>query len=174
MHPRRKIRDFVGAALNANPHIAPRVEVGRVLTLGLTKLPSVQVYTGRETVTGLLGEGPRLERRVLDVRVEIQVDANSAQRAQDLLDDLAEQIEISVLEDETHGDVAEKTEYRETLPSATADGDRNLVGFLIGFDVTYQLDYGDRDLPDLKGIDAGIDIESETVDQIEAEVELNL
>lgn len=173
MHPRRKIRDFVAAALNANTHIQPVVDVARVLPNPTRKLPTVQVYTGREAVATLLGEAPRLERRVVDVRVEIVVDATTAQRAQDLLDDIAEQVEVTVLEDETHGDVAERTEYRETLVSATAEGDRNLVGLVIGFDVTYQLDYGDRVLEDLTQITAGIDIESETAGQIEADVDFD-
>ena len=43
MHPRRKIRDFVGDALNANQRIAPRVGVGRVIAVGVTKLPSIEV-----------------------------------------------------------------------------------------------------------------------------------
>lgn len=174
MHPRRKIRDFVAAALNANTHIAPVVGVGRVLPIAARKLPSVEVYTGREEVSGLLAEAPRIETRVVDLRVEIQIDATTAQRAQDLVDDLAEQVEKSVLEDETHGDVADRTEYRESIPSVTADGDRNLIGLVIGFDVTYQSEGADRDLPDAEGIDAGIDVESETEDQIEALVELDL
>jgi len=174
VHPRRKIRDFVGAALAANSHISPKVGIGQVLPVPVAKLPSVQVYTGRDFVDDLYSESPRVEKRILDLRVEVQVDATTAQRAQDLLDDIAEQVGFSVLEDETHGDVAERTEYRETLVSVTAEGDRNLVGYVIGFDVTYAFEYPARDLPAALGIDAGIDIESETVDQIEAEVDLDL
>ena len=174
MHPRRKIRDFVAAALNANIHISPPVGVGRVIPIAVRKLPSIEVYTGRESVASLMADAPRLERRVLDLRVEIVIDGTTAKRAQDLLDDIAEQIEVSVLTEETHGGVAEKTEYRETSPSVTAEGDRNVVGFVIAFDVTYTVDYGDRDLPAALTIGADIDIESETVDQIEAEVELDL
>jgi len=175
MHPRRRIRDFVGAALNAHPHMPGKpVGVGRVLPLPVRKLPSIEVYTGTERVTGLLAEAPRIETRVVDLRVEIVIDATTAQRAQDLLDDIAEQIEAVVLADETHGDVASRTEYRETTPSVTADGDRNVVGFVIGFDVTYQFDYGDRDLEAALRIGGEIDIESETEDQVEAEVEVDL
>ena len=174
MHPRRKIRDFVGAALNANIHIAPVVAIGEVLPIGAAKLPSVQVYTGVERIESLYAEAPRVEKRIVDLRVEIQFDATTAKRAQDLVDDLAEQVSASVLADETQGDVAERTEYRESIPTATGEGDRYLVGLVIGFDVTYAFDYGDRDLPDAEGIDAGIDIESETVDQIEAEIILDL
>lgn len=174
MHPRRKIRDFAGAALNANPHIAPVVAIGEVLPIGTAKLPSVQVYTGVERVDSVYSEAPRVEKRVVDLRVEIQIDATTAQRAQDLVDDLAEQVTFSILEDETHGDVAERTEYRESLPIATGEGDRHLVGLVIGFDVTYAFDYGDRVLPAALGIDSGIDIESEIADQVEADVVLDL
>ncbi len=174
MHPRRKIRDFVGAALNANPHISPVVGIGEVVPIPVVKLPSVQVYTGREVVEGLYSELPRIEIRMLDVRVEVQVAATTGQRAQDLLDDIAEQVSLSVLADETHGDVAERTEYRETLPSITAEGDRYLVGYVIGFDVTYQFDYGTVVHPDLEGMDVEIDIESETDPQIEAQAKVDL
>lgn len=181
MHPRRKIRDFVGAALDANQKIAPRVGIGRVLTLATDKLPSVQVYTGREHVETVFSETPRSEGRIVDLRVEVLVDATTAQRAQDVLDDLAEAIVETVLNDETHGDVASKTEYRETLVSADADGDRNIVGLIIGFDVSYTFEYSiDESLADLEKIAAlddgtgGIDIDSEIADQIEAEVSLDI
>lgn len=174
MHPRRKIRDFVGAALNANQHIQPVVAVGRVIPIPTAKLPSIQVYTGRERVESVYADAPRVEKRIVDLRVEIQVDAATAQRAQDVLDDFAEQITLSILEDETLGDVAERTEYRESIPGVTAEGDRNLVSLAIGFDVTYPFDYGDRTLPDLVKIAADIDIESETEDQVEAKVDLTL
>jgi len=174
MHPRRKIRDFAGAALNANQHITPVVAIGEVLPIGVAKLPSIQVYTGVERVDSLYAEAPRVEKRVLDLRVEIQIDATAASRAQDLVDDLAEQVTFSILEDETHGDVAERTEYRESLPIATGEGDRYLVGLVIGFDVTYAFEFGDRVLPAALGIDSGIDIESETVGQVEGAVIIEL
>ena len=173
MHPRRKIRDFVGAALNANQHIAPVVAVGEVIPIGAAKLPSVQVYTGREEVVDHYSDAPRIEKRVVDLRVELQVDATEAVRAQDVLDDLAEQVGISILADETQGDVAERTEYRETLPSATGEGDRVLVGLIVGFDVTYPFEYGLDDLPDFEGADVDIDIESETDPQIEAQAKID-
>lgn len=174
MHPRRKIRDFVGNALNANQRIAPVVGVGRVIPVGVTKLPSIEVYTGRERVEDLVGEGPRIEKRIVDLRVEIQVDATSASAAQDLLDDLAEQVAFSVLEDETQGGVAWFTEYRETTVGASVEGDRVIVSLIIGFDVTYEFEYGDRVLPDATSIHADIDIESETADQIEEQVIVTL
>ena len=174
MHPRRKIRDFVGDALNANQRIAPRVGVGRVITIGVKKLPSIEVYTGRERVEDLVAEGPRIEKRIVDLRVEIQVDAASASAAQDLLDDFAEQVTFSVLEDETQGGVAWFTEYRETIVGTSSEGDDVIVSLIIGFDVTYEFEYGDRTLPDAKGIDADIDIESETADQIEEQVIVTL
>ncbi len=183
MHPRRKIRDFVAAALSANVHIQPVIGVGRVIPLSTSELPSVEVYTGREVVDSLYSEAPRVEKRIVDLRVELQVDAATAQRAQDTLDDLAEQVAISVLEEETQGDVAERTEYRETLVAAAREGDRDLVGLVIGFDVTYPFEYPTRVLPDAEGIDAktevgglagGVDVESEIADQVEAEVEVDL
>jgi len=174
MHPRRKIRNFVGDALNANQRIAPRVGVGRVIPVGVSKLPSIEVYTGRERVEDLVGEGPRIEKRIVDLRVEIQVDAASASAAQDLLDDFAEQVTFSVLEDETQGGVAWFTEYRETIVGVSSEGDDVIVSLVIGFDVTYEFEYGDRSLPDAKGIDADIDIESETAGQIEEQVIVTL
>ncbi len=181
MHPRRKIRDYVGAALDANQKIAPVVGIGVVIPLATGKLPSVQVYTGREHVETVFSDTPRSEGRVVDLRVEILVDSITAQRAQDVLDDLAEAIVETVLDDETQGDVATKTEYRETEVSADAAGDRNIVGLIIGFDVHYTFEYSiDDSLADLETIAAlddgtgGIDVESEIADQIEAEVELDI
>lgn len=173
MHPRRKIRDFVQAALNANQHISAVVEVGRVIPIAADKLPGISVYTGPEVVDSLMSEAPRIETRVVDLRVELQVDSTTARRAQDLLDDLAEQVTYSILEDETQGDVASRTEYRETLPALTRDGDRVLVGIIIGFDVEYQYEYPDRPLPDFEGADVDIDIESETDPQIEAQAKID-
>ena len=174
MHPRRKIRDFVGDALNANQRIAPRVGVGRVIPIGVTKLPSIEVYTGRERVEDLVGEGPRIEKRIVDLRVEIQVESEKASAAQDLLDDFAEQVTFSVLEDETQGGVAWFTEYRETIVGVSSEGDSTIVSLVIGFDVTYEFEYGDRTLPDAKSIQADIDIESETSPQVEEQVIVTL
>ncbi len=174
MHPRRKIRDFVAAALNANQHLSSVVEVSRAIPISTAKLPSAQVYTGRDRVESLYSEAPRIEKRIVDLRVELQVDATTAQRAQDVLDDIAEQVTFSILEDETQGDVAERTEYRESVPGVDATGDRNIVSLTIGFDVTYSHEYPDRPLPTMDGFDVDIDIESETADQIEAKVELDL
>ena len=174
MHPRRKIRDFVGDALNANQRIAPRVGVGRVIPIGVTKLPSIEVYTGRERVEDLVGEGPRIEKRIVDLRVEIQVESEKASAAQDLLDDFAEQVTFSVLEDETQGGVAWFTEYRETIVGVSSEGDSTSVSLIIGFDVTYEFEYGDRTLPDATSIQADIDIESETSPQVEEQVIVTL
>ena len=174
MHPRRKIRDFVGAALNANQHISAVVGVGRVIPIAAVKLPSIEVYTGRERVEELFSDAPRVEKRIVDLRVELQADATTAQRAQDVLDDIAEQVAIAILEDETLGDIAERTEYRESIPGVTSEGDRHVVSLSIGFDVTYQFEFDPRALPTIAGIVADIDIESETVDQIEAKVKLDL
>ena len=174
MHPRRKIRNFVGDALNANQRIAPRVGVGRVIPVGVTKLPSIEVYTGREIVESLYSEAPRIEIRTLDLRVEIQLEGQEASAAQDLLDDFAEQVTFSVLEDETQGDVAERTEYRETTVGVSSEGDRVFVSIVIGFDVTYSFEYGDRVLPDATSIQADIDIESETAGQVEEQVIVTL
>ncbi len=174
MHPRRRIRTFIGDALNANQQIGPRVGVGRIIPVGTKKLPLIEVYTGRERVESLYAEAPRVEKRIVDLRVEIQVDSTSEQAAQDLLDDFAEQVTFSVLEDETQGDIAERTEYRETLVGASEEGDRVVISLIVGFDVTYPFDYGDRELPDAEGIDADIDIESETADQIEEQVIIEL
>ena len=174
MHPRKKIRKAIVARLQADQRVVPLVDDSRVLPIALAKLPRIGVYTTGERVVGILSEAPRLERRVLDVGVEIHADAESSETTQDFADDLAEQIERVVLEDETQLGVAERTEYRDTKTTASTEGDRVIVGVVLGFDVTYVREHLPVELPDATGMDVDIDIESETAGQIEAQAKVEL
>lgn len=174
MHPRQQIRKSVGDAIDDDRLITQPVKVGEIISIGRTNLPRVVVYTGRERVEELYSDAPRVEKRIVDLRVEIQANAESAEAAQDFLDGIAEGVEAAVVRDETQGGVAERTVYRETTVAASGEGSSMIVALVIAFDVTYPFDYGDRQLPDALGMDADIDIESETVGQIEAKVDLDL
>lgn len=151
-----------------------RVAASRARVTQETHLPRCLVFFGDDTLDRHDSEAPREEVRTAPLRVAFQVDANTGDAGQDLLDDLAEVAEQLVMEDETFAGAANKTAYVRTDATYEREGERVLVGCVLAWDVEYTRTYTPRTLPDAAGADVEIDVPSETPDQVEAEATIEL
>lgn len=177
MHPRKAIRQSIAARLAGDATLQGldvRLAASRARVTQETHLPRCLVFFGDDELVRHDSEAPREEVRTAPLRIVFQVDANSGEAGQDLLDDLAERAEQLVMEDESHGGAAHKSDYVRTDASYDDEGERILVGCILAWDVEYKRQYTPRVLPDATGLDVEIDVPSETPDQIEAQATVEL
>jgi len=115
------------------------------------ELPAVSIYTLNETST-VFSEAPRQLKRVVDLAVEVILQANDT--LDDQIDNLAEEIENAIHLDETiNGTVSDcfmtSSEYIER-----SEGELQTGALVIRFDATYYTDAPEyRPLPNYEGAD---------------------
>jgi len=160
-HARKAIRKVAAATLEALVQgepaggTLPPVEASRVLPLQLAKtFPRTLVYTRQDVFVDEHQRSPYVERRRLRLSVELQAKASSGDGSQDQLDDWAQEIEDAILrvgaertQLEAAGlganDRVEKVLSSDSDATA-ADTQQPLTGLVIGFDVFYLHQPGDR------------------------------
>lgn len=176
-HPRKTIRSSITARLVADAtftSLGMRVAASRIRVTQETHLPRCLVFFSDDDVEREDSISHREETRFAALRIAFQVDADDGDAAQDLLDDLAEIAEQVVMEDETHGGAANRTSYASTEATYEDDGERLIAGCVLTWEVEYPRTYTPRTLPDAEGIDADIDVPSETPGQVEAQADVTL
>lgn len=100
-HLRRQVRDLIFARLVGLPTSGPRVYKGRVFQMSDSTIPGLTLYTTRELVELKSVGYPRLQRRELKVVIEAYAKASS--NAEDILDDMAREVELVLSADNTLG-----------------------------------------------------------------------
>jgi hypothetical protein len=133
----------------------PPVEASRVIPVLLTSVPRALLYTRTDSFVEMVQVSPRVERRRLRLAVELQVDAKSGEGSQDQLDVWAWQVEDAVIRLEGQDavftaaglggeDRIERILYADSDATGGQEGQRTLTGIVIGFDVLYLHQPGDR------------------------------
>ena len=146
-HPRTLIRQAVvgrllaskqteGQTLYATP-AGERVFPGRALPTHVELMPALLVYDDKERVEGEYYQG--LDKRVLTLTVEAQVEAGSAQDLDLLLDALALAVERVVMADPTQNDLAQDTRYAGTEKTRDLEGARPVGWVWLDFEIEYAL-----------------------------------
>lgn len=142
-HLRTQIRDAVAERLTGLPTTADRVHVGRTRTLAAGLDPAILIYTRRETSDtdsqGSMGSAPRLARSLVLI-VEGRANAGGADAAQeleDLLDQIAAEIEPAMVADFSLGGLTQEvtltaTETEIIAPGETHEG-RIALTYRIGY-----------------------------------------
>lgn len=146
-HQRKLIRDAVIATLKAGSTAAgQRVFGNRARMILKNELPAILVYTRNEPVE-ISAESPREFKRSLALSIELIASADDEDTLDDVLDDLAEEVENLLFVDETQGGVATDTILGETEIETAADGEKP-VGMA---KITLTLPYFQRLPADLTG-----------------------
>ena len=135
-HPRTIIRHAVATLLRgANTAAGARVFTTRVDPYRRPELPALAVYTLDESSEVIEGSSPRELKRTLQLAVEAEV--AMAKNVDDVLDDLALQIELALHQDPTWGGVAEDSNLDSTEIQVLGEQDKQVGVVRMVYQVTY-------------------------------------
>lgn len=145
MHQRQVIRTKVKDLLVAGATVAAdRVFPSRILPLRALNLPAIAVYTNDDVVDpDSLQTSPRELTRELEVVIEGWVAAGAVtdpavEQVDDLMDDLAEEIETIMHLDPYLGDTVSESILANTETEIVEEGARTLGLLLMTYSVTYR------------------------------------
>lgn len=140
-HPRKVIRTAVRDALDGATAAGANVFASRVDPYRLQTLPAVGVYSLEESVDDESAEtSPRELTRRLSLVVEGWVTVAGADPADDLLDDLTEEIEAAMDVDRYFGGNAAESILTDTTSERITVGDRDMAMAALVYRVTYRTD----------------------------------
>lgn len=131
---RKAIRQAVAALLSGKTAAGARVFASRATPVWGQELPVVLVYTGSEQSV-VFNAAPKEYRRT--VRVVVEAVAKAAEGVDDLLDDMAEQIEQAVALDDTLGGTASDCQVAQVDMDVVDGGEQPMAACRITFDVQY-------------------------------------
>ena len=133
MHQRKLIRHAITAALLGATDAKKRVFPTRKVNHLLAELPVIAVYTLNDDSE--LGDEPRELDRKLEILIECMVE--SKENVDDLMDDLAEQVEAAMNIDYTFGCLCHRSNLISTDLDSIEDSDRE-IGII---EMTYLVEY---------------------------------
>lgn len=136
MHNRQAIREAVGAMLLGLPTTGANVFQTRAYDFNQKSLPALAIYTTTETSErdSFQYTGDGLER-VLTIVIEGYAAAKSD--TDDILDDIAEEVEVAMAADYFIGDLVRSSHLLSTEISITGEGS-NIAGVVT---LTYEASY---------------------------------
>lgn len=153
-HPRAAIREAVVALLRGTTLACDRVFANREKPIdATTPLPVLLIYTPDEKRGEIQNEagGPKLISRVLTLEVQVLSQAHGP--FQDLIDDVALQVENAIGSDPTLGGLADDITYLDTSLHPVEEMGRALIGAAIHYEVEYTTDESPAEDLELQGLD---------------------
>lgn len=146
-HIRQQIRAHVAARLANLPTTADRVYVGRTRALGADYDPTLLIYSRDESSARVASKAGRATlERVTQLYIEARVTA--AAPPDDLLDQIAAEVEIAMAADTRLGGLALDSVPAATSIETSSDGGAHIGSCRLEYRVRYwapQLDPGDTD-----------------------------
>lgn len=140
-HPRKLLRHAAVGQLKGRTAAGQRVQGTRVRVDRKTKLPAIAVYTTREPIDPGSGEStPRELRRWTELRIVTWLELREQSDdddAQDLADDMAEQIEAAMDSDRSIGGTAGDCVLTDTELDIDPGGDPLVGKMTMTYTVTY-------------------------------------
>lgn len=153
-HRRSEIREAVVALLRGATLARERVYANREKPIdATTPLPLLLIYTPdekRDEVQNQAG-GPKLITRMLTLEVQILTQAHGP--FQDLIDDVALQVENVIGADPRLGGLADDVTYLDTSLHPVEEFGRALIGATIHYEVEYTTDESPADDAQRQGLD---------------------
>jgi hypothetical protein len=134
-HARKQIRDAVRERLQILTSDYS-IFVSRVYPLEEGKLPAILIYTKSEEVEYQNIKQPRTQGRTLAVAIEIYVKANL--NSDNVVDDIARQIEELIGADVTLGSLVKDIKLQKIEISITGAGDVPVCTALMTYEVMYR------------------------------------
>lgn len=135
-HLRTQIRNAVAAKLAGLPTTGDRVYIGRTRPLTKNYEPSLLIYTPGETSRrAAAGSPPILERPAI---VVIEGRVSMAGVPDDMLDQIAAEVEAAMTSDLSLGGLAYNLQFQATDVDTKSEGERQLGGIRLAYLVTYR------------------------------------
>lgn len=139
MHERRAIREAIRTQLTGETAAGARVFETRQAPLRTDELPAIAIYTEDESVDPASGStAPRELRRTVNIAIEAW--ARAAADVDDVLDELALEIETAMDSDLEFGGTAYHSVLLSTEVGLKLDGDRPMGAIRLVYAVTYHTD----------------------------------
>lgn len=142
-HLRRQIRDAAKAALTGLTTTGSRVYTGRSRPLGRAHQPSLLIYTPQETSRRAVNGHPPILERTVQLMIEGRV--SNANEPDDLLDDIAKEVEAAMWTNRALGGLVFNTRLGATDSVTEAEGERQIGGIRLTYEVTFQTPEGAAD-----------------------------
>ncbi len=134
MHQRKQIRDKVVSLLIEKTDAGHKIFPSRVIPIEEQTLPSIQVYANSET-SEIWQEAPREYERKLSLSV--QITAQAGDQLEDVLDQIAEQVENVLRQDHTLGELCRDIVLAGTELTINQNGDTLIGSCNITYDILY-------------------------------------
>lgn len=133
-HIRKLIRDNIETTLTGLSTTGSNVFASRVYPIQSGKMPGLCIYTSSETVEAQTIKPPRGLIRSLEVSVEAYVENASAD---DVLDQVAAEVEAAMTSDLTRGGNAKDTRMVSFEADFAGDGERPVVVGRFIYEIVY-------------------------------------
>lgn len=134
-HPRKLIRQAVAAQLAGQTAAGARVFRSRMVPLKRVELPAIAIYTPEEEADFETDSAPRELKRTLQLYIESAADGTGD--VDDVLDDLAEQIEAAMDADDTLDGNASSSVLTRTELDVDESTGRTVSVIRLTYAVTY-------------------------------------
>lgn len=135
-HVRKQIRDYFASQLSGETAAGTRVFASRIYPIATDKLPAVLVYASTEESEETAFSKSRVQDRTVGVVVEGYVKAKTT--FDDDLDNLARQVEETILDDPSLGGLAKDTTLATTEAEYSGDGETPVGTIRLTFQVNYR------------------------------------
>lgn len=136
-HPRKLIRDYVKATLKDGGTLAGKnVFTNKKHHIDNECLPQIVIHTEGESIE-LLDQAPKRYRRDMDLVIEVFAKGTTEEDCQDILDQLAWQIENLLADDDDWNETVNKTDI-SSVKMQFSETSTNPVGCCI---MTYKAQY---------------------------------
>src|SRR5262249_8060575 len=133
-HPRKQIRDKVVSLLIGKTDASSNVFPSRVRPIEEPILPTIQVYANSET-SEIWQEAPREYERKLSLSVQITAKADDS--LEDVLDQIALQVEDALRQDHTLGESCRDVVLTGTELTLNQNGNTLIGSCVITYDILY-------------------------------------
>ncbi|AGC43259.1 hypothetical protein MYSTI_01928 [Myxococcus stipitatus DSM 14675] len=140
MHPRQRIREAVVATLANRTAAGPRVVKMLSVPHRQSALPALAVYIKTDTIDDTDSTAPRELKRGISLVIQGMVDLS--ENVDDLLDDLALEVEARMGADDTLGGAVDDCVLSQTELEVLPDGERPVGMFNMEFNVTVYTSVG--------------------------------
>lgn len=135
-HVRRQIRDALVTRLTNLATTGTRVSKSRVFPLGDDLLPGLCIYSNQESSEDASVGLPRLQRRKLELFIEGY--AKDANQVDDVLDQIAKEVESAIGAEPTLGGIMTELHLTETRLDMV-DGDKNVGCIRLTYEGSYRV-----------------------------------
>ena len=133
---RKEIRNAIADALRGETIVENRVFPNRTIPVGIEELPVILVYPSAEDYT-VLSKIPMIHRRDLTVSIQIIASDSSEETMSDLLDQIAEEVEVAIENSDKLGGIVHDINIDTGAATLAGEGQKPEGSWVLNYNVTY-------------------------------------